>query len=171
MENTICVREVELQITATTVSKTKSLIEGVHGCGKDDGCLPGRSRAFAPKVAQRFHEAEVQRVAFVARHDFIVEFGSIYEYRSSEGPASSKHNSMADLFPRILPKQLHTPVQILVLHFFLPWASVALNSRINTLVTPSGTSSTPSSKPGLTPTATYLPSVEKSIVCTLAGNF
>jgi hypothetical protein len=38
-------------------------------------------------------------------------------------------------------------------YFFLPCASVSLSSRINTLMTPSGTSSTPSSKPGLTPIA------------------
>lgn len=49
-------------------------------------------------------------------------------------------------------------------YFFLPEASVALSSRMNTFVTPSGTSSTPSSNPGLTPMATYLPSLEKSIV-------
>lgn len=70
------------------------------------------------------------------------------------------------------PRQRHTPPRsFCCLHFFLPCASVSLSSLMNTLMTPSGTSSTPSSNPGLTPTAMNLPSAENSIVCTLAGNF
>lgn len=63
-----------------------------------------------------------------------------------------------------LSTERHTPVPLYRTYFFLPCASVALNSRMKTLMTPSGTSSTPSSKPGLMPTATNLPSEEKSIV-------
>ena len=63
------------------------------------------------------------------------------------------------------------PTSLGAFYFFLPCASVSLSSLMKTLMTPSGTSSTPSSKPGLTPTAINFPSAENSIVCTLAGNF